>query len=256
MTAPTTIQMSLFGMADLPDGGPLGGGSLGGGSLGGGPIVAGRAKRRKAAAPRRFGPGLPVAAGRDFRVEVPVTQDQAKVLFALASARACTVAEVIEAGLLLAPDRVDLPTSADGDKPVGAGQMALPVTLSHRVGSARLAACIAFLCGVSDQALALVPAETAARIDRLVQDAEKLRDALDKAAFRPLANGILTPRDAAFALGFASEFRLKADDINQRFRQLASVYHPDAGLFADDARMTQIIEARRLLLDYVRARNS
>ncbi len=245
MTAPNSIQMSLFGLGDLPDGG--------------GGIVLGRAKRRKAAAPRRSGPGLPVAQTRGFRVEVPVSQDQAKVLFALASARACTVAEVIEAGLLLAPDRVDPPHPAEPSAEATSdtrGAMALPVTLSHRVGPARLAACIAFLCGVSDQALALVPAETAARIDRLVQDAERLRDALDKAAFRPLPNGILTPRDAAFALGFASEFRLKADDINQRFRQLASVYHPDAGLFADDARMTQIIEARRLLLDYVRARGS
>lgn len=98
-----------------------------------------------------------------------------------------------------------------------------------------------------------------AEIDRLRARAEMheyrskaLADSLARVAFQPLKGGVRDVREAAQIFGFANEWCFDEDRVTRRFRELAPVYHPDTGVAADRERMTQLIEARNLLLRHVR----
>lgn len=80
------------------------------------------------------------------------------------------------------------------------------------------------------------------------QAAERLKTALQVLAFRPLRDGVRTPRQASYVLGFLHEFGLDRTVVTSRFRALAPLFHPDTGVVPDGDRMRQLVEARNLLL--------
>lgn len=86
----------------------------------------------------------------------------------------------------------------------------------------------------------------------LVSERDHARESLERLAFKPLEGGIRTAAQAARVMGLISEFGLTSDHITRRFRQLAPVFHPDTGALADPERMRQLIEARRVLMDFAR----
>lgn len=96
-------------------------------------------------------------------------------------------------------------------------------------------------------------AAAAAQQEALQAARDAAMAALERLAFKPLDGGIRTPAQAARILGFLSEFGCTPDQVTRRFRELAPVFHPDTGLLACPDRMRQLIEARRMLLDFVRA---
>ena len=71
--------------------------------------------------------------------------------------------------------------------------------------------------------------------------------ALQALAFTPLPNGVRTLRDALYVLGLPDRSGLTMATLNQRFRQLAPIYHQDTGLVPCADRMVQLIDARDLL---------
>ncbi|GAA0598260.1 hypothetical protein [Caenispirillum bisanense] len=102
------------------------------------------------------------------------------------------------------------------------------------------------------QAKAAAAAAAAERERALAADRDAARAALERLAFRPLEGGVRSPAQAARVMGFQSEFGCTGEQVSRRFRELAPVFHPDTGLVACPERMRQLIEARRVLLDFVR----
>lgn len=90
------------------------------------------------------------------------------------------------------------------------------------------------------------------RLQSLEYRNKALRGALERVAFQPLEGGITDVREAARLFGFVNEWCFDEALLMKRFRELAPVYHPDTGVIAGRERMTQLIEARNLLLDHVR----
>lgn len=108
------------------------------------------------------------------------------------------------------------------------------------------------------QAYRLLPAaeqqQTAAQIARLETHNRELRAALDRVTFKTLPTRTLTPKQAAHILGFANEWGCDEARVKQRFRELAPIFHPDAGLLACRERMEQLIQAKSLLLRHLTSR--
>lgn len=102
----------------------------------------------------------------------------------------------------------------------------------------------------------MVPAAEAERLNARIETLEyrnkALTNALERVSFQPLDGGVQEVRDAAQIFGFANEWCFDEDRVRRRFRELAPVYHPDTGVVADRNRMTQLIEARNLLIHHVR----
>lgn len=90
------------------------------------------------------------------------------------------------------------------------------------------------------------------RIETLEYRGRALANALERVSFQTLDGGIRDVRDAAQMFGFANEWCFDEHRVTRRFRELAPVYHPDTGVVADRERMTQLIEARNLLIRHVR----
>lgn len=90
--------------------------------------------------------------------------------------------------------------------------------------------------------------------DRALAKAQEVAVAIDRIAFRPLRDGVKTPRQAAYVMGFLHEWGIDEATVTARFRQLAPVFHPDTGPAANETRMVQLIEARRLLTEHARGR--
>ncbi|WP_207482435.1 J domain-containing protein [Arenibaculum pallidiluteum] len=84
-------------------------------------------------------------------------------------------------------------------------------------------------------------------------DTGHVREMLRRLAFRPIEGGVRTPAQAARILGLASEFGCTEESVSRRFRELAPVFHPDTGLMACPDRMRQLVEARKILLAYLKA---
>ena len=97
--------------------------------------------------------------------------------------------------------------------------------------------------------------EEAQRQGDLLALANKLDAAaasVEKLAFTPVPGGVRTPRQAAYVLGILDEDQTSEAEITRRFRLLAPHYHPDTGLLTGSERMTQLIEARRILVAHLR----
>lgn len=88
----------------------------------------------------------------------------------------------------------------------------------------------------------------AASVDRVRERNRTLRTAMDCLAFEPTEKGPETLEDALAIMGLLGGASLDKDRIAQRFRTLARIYHPDAGLMPSTERMAHVIEARNILI--------
>jgi hypothetical protein len=89
-------------------------------------------------------------------------------------------------------------------------------------------------------------------VDRLSEENLRLRQALEQLAPKILPQPPRTPAQAAWLLGFASEWGLIEELVTDRYRRLARIYHPDNGVAADSNRMAQITAARSLLMRHLK----
>lgn len=96
----------------------------------------------------------------------------------------------------------------------------------------------------TDQETLLRDADAALR--KTHEDHEHLQNLVKSLYFEPLPGGVTTYDQALYVLGFAPESDPDARDVRQRFRRLATVYHPD-GKNGCHQRMSQLNAAMELL---------
>lgn len=89
-------------------------------------------------------------------------------------------------------------------------------------------------------------------VERLSDENLRLRQALEQLAPKILPQPPRTPAQAAWLLGFASEWGLSEEMVTDRYRRLARIYHPDTGIASDSNRMAQITAARSLLIRHLK----
>lgn len=78
---------------------------------------------------------------------------------------------------------------------------------------------------------------------------QELERGIERLAFVPLTSNCRTLEDACYILGIRAGRKPTEKLVRQRFRDLASVFHPDA-IKGDNERMSQINQAMRLFKDY------
>jgi len=158
----------------------------------------------------------------------------------LAAEKGETPARLIQSALTLTTDDILATVS-----PLPAGQAKLRVRLPADVSEETARAALAFVLALSDGSFGRPAMAGADRLD-------EARDAVERLAFEPLPSGVRSPRQAAHVMGFPGELGLTEAQIAARFRKLAPVYHPDTGFITGGQHMSQLLEARRILLDYMR----
>ena len=84
---------------------------------------------------------------------------------------------------------------------------------------------------------------------RLRDENDRLRTALSIAGGDKLGHAVRTKDEALFVLGFAPGSRPDPARIKARFRQLATIHHPDSGL-GDTDRMTELNQAMSFMRGY------
>lgn len=94
----------------------------------------------------------------------------------------------------------------------------------------------------------ILPATALDAAKRTEDRVAALEQALKLLAFRPFQDGVKTPRQAAYVMGFLNEYGLDRDVVAARFRHLAPLFHPDTGLVPDGDRLRQLVDARNMLL--------
>jgi len=188
---------------------------------------------------------------------------------ALAAARGADPSSLARAALLLFGDRAaEAPAAEEGGEPdfervvvlTAAGRPRarlvrprLRLSLPAGTDPAEARRALARMVAVSDpEAYRLVPAIEAREAEeearRHEERAARLAEALSAVAFRPLPGGPKTVAQAAWMLGFQSEWGLTVEAVQRRYRRLAPVFHPDGGLLADSERMSQLATAKSILL--------
>lgn len=78
------------------------------------------------------------------------------------------------------------------------------------------------------------------------EEADRLRLSVATLAFDPLPDGVADRRDALYVLGFHPRAQPGEAEIRARYRQRATVHHPDSPM-GDHARMAQLNQAVKLL---------
>lgn len=159
----------------------------------------------------------------------------------LAAEKGETPARLIQSALTLATDDVLAAVA-----PLPTGQAKVRVRLPADVTADMARAALGFVLALADGSFARKETSGADRLD-------EARDAVERLAFEPLPSGVRSPRQAAHVMGFPGELGLTEAQVSARFRKLAPVYHPDTGFITGDRHMGQLLEARRILLDYLRA---
>lgn len=91
-------------------------------------------------------------------------------------------------------------------------------------------------------------------VDKLRKRNRTLRLALERLSFRPLPDGPQTVAAAAAVLGLCACDCHDEALIATRFREMARLYHPDAGPIPCKERMGQLIMARNVLVQSLRRR--
>ena len=77
----------------------------------------------------------------------------------------------------------------------------------------------------------------------------ELERGIERLAFHPLPSNCRTLEDACYIFGFRTSSRPSEELVRRRFRDLASVFHPDA-VKGDHERMSQLNQAMQLFKDY------
>ena len=87
------------------------------------------------------------------------------------------------------------------------------------------------------------------RYGKTEQRITELERGIDRLAFRPLPSNCRTLEDACYIFGFRASVRPSEELVRRRFRDLVSVFHPDA-VKGDHERMSQLNQAMQLFKDY------
>ncbi|MCW2235882.1 hypothetical protein [Azospirillum canadense] len=176
----------------------------------------------------------------------------AVAVLTLARARGVDVSALASAALLLAPER--MPDPGVPEEPDE--RAVLVLRLAPGLDDAAVRRGLAAALALADPGLRLVPAADVgtleAAVETLTYRNKALAHALERVSFRPLDGPMTQVRDAAQLFGFVNEWCFDEDRVVKRFRELAPVYHPDTGVVACRERMSQLIDARNLLIRHVR----
>ena len=92
-------------------------------------------------------------------------------------------------------------------------------------------------------------AQRKTRHDKNEQRIAELERGIERLAFRPLPSNCRTLEDACYIFGLRASVRPSEEQVRRRFRDLASVFHPDA-VKGDHERMSQLNQAMLLFKDY------
>lgn len=85
------------------------------------------------------------------------------------------------------------------------------------------------------------------RATRQTETVERLRKGMALLAFEPLESGVKTYAEALHVLRFPPGAKPDPETVGARFKAMAALLHPDAGLVDHHSHMIQLIEARRIL---------
>lgn len=187
-------------------------------------------------------------AVRTVSLVLPVSARDKDRLERLAAAKGETPGRIIQSALMIAGPSV---LDSAPDLPPGTAKLRLKVSPDVTPQQARAA--LAFVLALEDGAIGRIDRQAEAQLQRAGELLGEARDAIEKLAFEPLAQGIRTARQAAHIMGFQGELGLTEAMISARFRKLAPIYHPDTGFIEGDRHMAQLLEARRVLLEYLRS---
>ncbi|MBI1209029.1 MAG: hypothetical protein GC191_17290 [Azospirillum sp.] len=200
--------------------------------------------------------GLP-AARTEYRVSCPPSFRAAVLRLCLR--RHATVSSLIELVFALVDPAVRAAVADPGagyENGASPAKLTAWLTAGYSHGALRQALAVALALGGGASGWRLVPDEQAARLaeacDRLEQRAGLLASALARLAFRPLDGGPQTLAEAARIMGFGDPHELDERAVARRFRELAPVYHPDTGALPCRERLSQLIDARGLLVRHLR----
>lgn len=167
---------------------------------------------------------------------------------ALAARRGATPAALAAAIFLVVG-----PNPIEADPGPGEARLDVPPPPGGDAGSVRRALSMALALADGD-----VPLRDARRLEVRVESLEyrnkALRAALERVAFQPPGEdgGRMNARDAAGLFGFVNERCFDESMVRRRFRELAPVYHPDTGIVGCRRRMALLIEARDVLVGFLR----
>ncbi len=120
---------------------------------------------------------------------------------------------------------------------------ALNVALAMDIGSAQVHV------EAPDFGLLAEPLKIRRDGERARQDLGKLKSLVSLLAFEPLPGEVETRADALYVLGYHAMARPDAKVLRSRFRQLATVYHPDSGYGSHD-QMSQLNSAMEYLKNH------
>ncbi|CAK0743371.1 hypothetical protein WCLP8_1430002 [uncultured Gammaproteobacteria bacterium] len=94
-------------------------------------------------------------------------------------------------------------------------------------------------------------------VEKLEYRNQALAKTVERLSFAPLSDEVaMTLREAVGILGLGEECYFDEQMITRQFRELAMIYHPDTGLAPSRQRMTQLIDARNLLVHHIRGPRS
>lgn len=110
---------------------------------------------------------------------------------------------------------------------------------------------LGFMVGLRSGGHVVVPRRGVRELEQRAADQSealaRLRQGLAVLAFEPLEAGVRSVSDAKHVMRFPPGSTPDADAVNARFKAMAALLHPDAGLVDHHTHMAQLIEARRIL---------
>ena len=217
----------------------------------------------------QFGPGA-MPRRREQRVvyAVPCYPDFRSAVLTLAKARELAVAELVRMVLALVSPTIRAGIPDPGEP----GREGTTLGTQHNRRPTLIPTLVLRLAPGLDhvtirRALALALAFDDPKSYRLIREDEyrnlvngyekleyrnrALIKAIDRLAFRPQARH-LNIGDATAILGLSRDLIYDEQVISKRFRELAPIFHPDTGVLPCRERMGRLIEARNLLVGYLR----
>ncbi len=169
-------------------------------------------------------------------------------------------AQMVRAALaVLSPAALDSLADPGGPKPRDAlrvgGRLQTPVIrlrLPDGLSTVLIRKVFGYIADMSNGRHGLAPAGRVGHLEqRLAEVSETCRhqrDALAVLAGELLDGGVATRDHALHVLRFPPESKPTPDQVTARFRGLAAVLHPDAGLLDQHRHMAQLLDARRRLM--------
>ncbi|MBF0562698.1 MAG: J domain-containing protein [Alphaproteobacteria bacterium] len=196
---------------------------------------------------------------------VPCSSALRDAVLALAARQRVNVADLARSVLLVVPPEIiqtfpDPGEPAPGDRELVVNQSGasqgrpwrrkprLQVRLPQGVAIPYLRRALALALAIDRGEVSLhslTPSEKAAT-PVLLDELDRLRAIVELLSFRPLSSGVRTRAEALHIMGFPPGFIPDQATVRARFRQLATVYHPD-GAYGSHLRMSQLNAAMTIL---------